>query len=185
LLFILGEFPRQTTGRTIPRLSIVCGVGNIFIIPESIGSPLLFTLNFLSEASARSGVFNVASSNNPHPIPAVGRVDGASWNNKRLDAITSFFEVLTDFPKNTICSDFKVIVPFIIGFTFQVNFTLSLCHCGDTSNIFANNPSGLELRNNSQHFRPEITVICLSLSFAGLAEWLAREAPGEEINADK
>jgi hypothetical protein len=80
-------------------------------------------------------------------------VDGASWYNNRLD---------------------------FIAFAFQVKTHLFEFHVDDTSNVLTNDPSGPGLRNNSEHFRPEVASIVLALSFPGDAERLAREAPGKQ-----
>lgn len=57
----------------------------------------------------------VGVTNNPDSIPPVRRIEGASWNNKRLD---------------------------FIALAFQVKTHLFELHVDDTSNILANNPSG-------------------------------------------
>jgi hypothetical protein len=122
--------------------------------------------------------------NNPDSIPSVRGVDGASWNNKRLDFVSKVFEAFQDLVENTPSNTIECVTFFesITGFAFHVRETLRLCHVEETSNILANNPTGLELFNNSQHFRPEVTVIIFSFSFSRIGEGLAGEAPGEEIN---
>jgi hypothetical protein len=56
-------------------------------------------------------------------------------------------------------------------------------HIDDSSNIFANDPSGPLLFNNSQHFRPEIAVIIFASSLPAITEWLARKAPCEQVDS--
>jgi hypothetical protein len=80
-------------------------------------------------------------------------VDGASWNNNRLD---------------------------FIAFAFQVRTHLFEFHVDDSSNVLTNDPSGPGFRNNSKHLRPEITVIRLALSLPGTTERLAWETPGKQ-----
>jgi hypothetical protein len=80
-------------------------------------------------------------------------VDGASRNNKRLD---------------------------FIAFGFQVRTHLLEFHIDDSSNVLTNDPSGLGFRNNSEHFRPEVTVILLASTLPGDRERLAGEAPGKQ-----
>jgi hypothetical protein len=83
----------------------------------------------------------------------VGRTDGASWNNKRPD---------------------------FIALAFQVRTHLVECHVDDSSNVLTNDPSGPGLSNDSEHFRPEVTVIRLAFSLPGTTERLAGEAPGKQ-----
>jgi len=85
-------------------------------------------------------------------------VDGASWNNNRLDFIT---------------------------FGFQVKTHLFEFHVDDSSNVLTNDPSGPDFRYDSEHFRPEMAVIILALSLPGNAERLARESPGKQSCADE
>jgi hypothetical protein len=82
-------------------------------------------------------------------------VDGASWNNKRLDFVALIFQV-----RNTIVES----------------------HADETSNILTNDPSWPCFRYNSQHFRPEETVILLASSLPGAGEWLARKSTGNNVS---
>jgi len=82
-------------------------------------------------------------------------VDGASWNNKRLDFVT---------------------------FSLQVRNTIVESHIDEASNILANDPTGLEFRYNSKHFRPEETLIFLALSLPGAGKRLARESAANKVN---
>jgi hypothetical protein len=85
----------------------------------------------------------------------VSGIDGTSRNNKRPRGVADAFQVRKD------------IVEF---------------HRDDSSNVFTNDPSGLCPVNNSQHFRPERTVICRAFSLPGDAERLARKSPCEQVN---
>jgi hypothetical protein len=80
-------------------------------------------------------------------------VDGTSWNNKRLDFIT---------------------------FAFQIRTHLFEFHVDDSSNVLTNDPSGSCFRYDSEHFRPEVTVICLALSLPGDGKRLTRESSGKQ-----
>jgi hypothetical protein len=82
-------------------------------------------------------------------------IDGTSWNNKRLAGVS---------------------------FILQVRKHLVECHADDSSNVLTNDPRGLERGYNLEHCRPEITVIRHALSDPGLAEWLARESSGNNVN---
>jgi hypothetical protein len=79
-------------------------------------------------------------------------IDGASWNNKRLDGV---------------------------AFTFQVRKHSVEFHVDDSSNVFTKHPSGPGLLYNSEHFRPERTVICRASALPGLGKWLARKPSGK------
>jgi hypothetical protein len=92
---------------------------------------------------------------NPDAIPSVRGIDGASWNNNRKRGVTD---------------------------GFQVRKHAVECHVDDASNVFTNDPSGLGLRNNSAHFRPEVTVILLASALPGVREGLAGEASGKHVN---
>jgi hypothetical protein len=84
-------------------------------------------------------------------------VDGDSWNNKR---------------------------PAGVAFAFQVSKHLVECHADDASNIFANDPSGSFLCNNSEHFRPEVAVIRFACLLPGDREWLAWEPACDDVASD-
>jgi hypothetical protein len=120
---------------------------------------LLFIL--LLKLSGDSAMFvSLGVSNNPYPVPSVRCVDGASWNNKRLDFVT---------------------------FVFQVNAHLLEYHApfniNDSVNILSDDPPWPKKSDNSKHFRPEIAVVCCSFSLSGTGKRLAGEAACEEVNA--
>jgi hypothetical protein len=100
-------------------------------------------------------VFGVAS-NNPDSVPSVGRVDGDSWNNKRLDFVT---------------------------FTFQVRAHLLEYHAvvpsNEATHVFSDDPCRFDVSYNRKHFRPLVAVIARASSSSGVAEWLAGEAAGD------
>jgi hypothetical protein len=85
----------------------------------------------------------------------VSGIDGTSRNNKRPRGVAEAFQVRKD------------IVEF---------------HRDDSSNILTNDPSWLGFPNNSQHFRPDRTVICLAESLPGDTERLARKSTCEQVN---
>jgi hypothetical protein len=80
-------------------------------------------------------------------------VHGTSWNNKRL------------------C---------FVAFTFQVRQTAVEFHVDNSVNVFRNSPSGPDLGNDTEHFRPEETVIVLASSLPGDGKWRTRETPRDE-----
>jgi hypothetical protein len=93
--------------------------------------------------------------NNDAPIPSMRGVDGASWNNKRLDGV-------------------------VLG--LQVRKHLVELHTDDPNNIFTNDPRGPDFRYNSEHFRPEETVVILAFSLPGSTKRLAWEASRNNVN---
>lgn len=50
------------------------------------------------------------------------------------------------------------------------------------NNIFCNNPTWVALSDESQHFRPEVTVICRAQSLPGKTEWLAWISSANNVN---
>ena len=95
------------------------------------------------------------ATHDPDSVPSVAGAEGTSRNNKR---------------------------PRGVADGFQVKEHIVECQGDETSNIFANGPSGSRECNNSAHFRPEVTVIRLSSLLACDAEGLAGEAAADEVN---
>jgi hypothetical protein len=83
-------------------------------------------------------------------------IDTASWNNKRPAGVAECFQVRKH----------------------RVEF-----HVDDASNVLSKNPSGFCFRDNAEHFRPEVTVICRAFSLPGAAERLARKSPCDEADS--
>jgi len=100
----------------------------------------------------------LAVAHNPDPVSSVSGIDTASWNNKRPAGVADSFQVR------------KHVVEF---------------HRDDSRNVFAKHPSGSRFLDNAQHFRPEMTVICLASPLPGATEWLARKSTCDEIDASK
>jgi hypothetical protein len=87
-------------------------------------------------------------------------IDGASWNNKWDGAVSDAFQV-----RKAALEAHPVV--------------------NKASDIFANDPSTLYSFNNSQHFRPEISVILCASPLPGNGEGLARKTPADEVNSSK
>ena len=87
--------------------------------------------------------------NNADPVYSVRGIDTASCNNKRLRGVAR---------------------------SFQVKQHLVECQIDDTRHIFTKDPRGPEIRDNSKHFRPEVTVVFLASLLPGLTEGLAGES---------
>jgi len=81
--------------------------------------------------------------------------DAASWNHKR--------------PRFVACG-------------FQVRKHIVERQIEDVSNILSNDPRGPQLFDNSQHIRPEVTVVCLASKSSGFRERLAWEPAGNNVN---
>jgi hypothetical protein len=86
----------------------------------------------------------------------VSGIDGTSRNNKRPRGVAEAFQVRKDIVE---------------------------LHRDDSSNVLTNDPSGLGFPNNSQHFRPDRSVICLAESLPGDTERLARKSTCEQIDS--
>lgn len=67
----------------------------------------------------------------------------------------------------------------------QVSEHVVECHSDEASNVFANDPSGSDLLNNSKHLMPEVAVVILALLLTGDAPRLARESAADEIDASE
>jgi hypothetical protein len=133
------------------------GVGHIcpgiqFVMATSAVVFGPFVFAFLLGACATAGV---GMSQDPDPVSPVVGTDGASWNKKYL---------------------------LLISFAFQVSQHTVEPHIDVPSNIFCNDPSGPDLLDKSEKFRPEVTVICLAFSLPGNAKWLAGIAPANKSN---
>jgi hypothetical protein len=107
---------------------------------------------FLLGAWATAGV---GISQDPDSVPAVDGTDGASWYKKCLA---------------------------LIRLTFQVSQHTVEPHIDVSSNIFCNDPSGPDLLDKSEKFRPEVAVIVLAFSLPGNAKWLAGISPANKSN---
>lgn len=84
------------------------------------------------------------------------RVDGDSWNNKRLDVVT---------------------------FSFQVSAHLFEYHAPpdskEATHVLSDDPCRFCKPYNSKHLRPEMAVVFRSLPSSGLGKRLAGESPCE------
>ena len=92
---------------------------------------------------------------NPNSVSSVRGVDGASWNNNRPAGVT---------------------------FAFQVRKHIVEAHADVPSNILANDPTGPDVFNNSEHLRPEVTVIFRAASEPGLTKGLTWKTAANKLN---
>ena len=93
---------------------------------------------------------------NPDPLPLVRGIDGTSRYTHRPDGVAE---------------------------TFQVSTHLVECQIDDSRHILAKEPSGPESVKAADHFRPEVTVICLACSLPGETERLAGESSADKVHA--
>jgi hypothetical protein len=87
-------------------------------------------------------------------------IDGASWNNKRLDFVAESFQV-----KAHLLEDHS---PF---------------NTKQSANIFCHDVGRGKLLNDSTHFWPQVAIIACTFSFSCVGERLAGEASCNEVNA--
>ncbi len=128
----------------------------------------------------------VTVGNNPHSVPAVGRADGTSRNNKRLDGVSFTLKTRADGLKGKLLSEeysFSVNLSEQSETASQRKLLAGLYHREDSSNVFTNDPSGPDFANGAQHLRPEVAVIVRSASLSGAAERLAGESAGKHVDA--
>jgi hypothetical protein len=69
-----------------------------------------------------------------------------------------------------------------VAFSFQISKHAVECQTDDSRHIFTKHPSGPCLAYDSQHLRPERTVIIVASAFPGEAVRLARESSGNKVN---
>jgi hypothetical protein len=93
---------------------------------------------------------------NPDSVSSVRGVEGASWKYNR---------------------------PCGVPFAFQLRKHIVECHVDEASNILCKHEIGSCFFNNSEHFRPEVTVIFLASLLPGLTERLARKSTCEEVGS--
>ena len=95
-------------------------------------------------------------SDDPDPLPLVRGIDGTSRYTDRPDGVAE---------------------------TFQVSTHLVECQVDEPRHILAKEPSGPESVKAADHFRPEVTVICLACSLPGKTERLTGESSADKINS--
>ena len=103
--------------------------------------------------------FVVGVGNKPHSISSVRSIDGTSWNKKRLNFVPRSFQVSLHLLENH-----------------------SVRPINDAENIFAHNPTWLNLSNCSQHLWPEIAVIVCTFALASETERLAGESACKHVD---
>lgn len=123
--------------------------------------------------------------NNPEPVSSVWRTKGTSWYNKCLDIVTFSLKIAEDIRQDVPASyvfDDRLSTSEEIGLTLHSNLLTGLYHTDDSSNIFSNDPSGLDLSYRPKHFAPEIAVIIRSSALSGNAEGLTGKTSGKDID---
>lgn len=100
------------------------------------------------------------SCDNPHPVPPVGRIDGTSWNNKRLHFVAESFQVSAHL--------LEYHAP---------------CVSKKPANVLAHDPARLNLPNCSKHLRPEVAVVVLSSLLSCIRKRLAGEPARDDVES--
>ena len=94
--------------------------------------------------------------NKPNSFSSMWGIDTASWNNDRLDFVSTRFQIRTHLVE---------------------------CQADDASNILTNDPSWPCLLYDSEHFWPEIAVIVLASPLPGITERLAGKSSCEKSDS--
>lgn len=98
--------------------------------------------------------------NKPASVPSVGSADTASRYNVRLNRISRRFQVRTHLLED---HSFRPI--------------------NNSENVLAHDPTGSNIPNNPQHFRPEVAVVLRAFALARERERLAGEAACKDVNS--
>lgn len=99
-------------------------------------------------------------SDDPHAVAPVRRVDGASWNNERLNVVAEPFQVSAHLLEDH-----------------------APLHSKQATHVLSDDPARSELADDAKHLRPEIAVVPRAASLSGLGEGLAGKAAGDEVDA--
>tara|TARA_R100000482_G_scaffold74783_2_gene28788 strand:- start:51 stop:548 length:498 start_codon:yes stop_codon:yes gene_type:complete len=97
--------------------------------------------------------------NNEDSFPSVWRPNARSWNKKRPDFVPLTFQVSAHRVENQ-----------------------SARPMNKARNVFSDDPSRPSASNNAEHFRPQIAVVSDAPPLSGVAERLAWEPAGENID---
>jgi hypothetical protein len=73
-------------------------------------------------------------------------------------------------------------LPDLVANPLQTKLDFVECHIEDVRRVLTNNPRRPTLCDNSQHFRPEITVIVSPIVFSCGRERLTGESSADKVN---
>lgn len=117
----------------------------------------------------------------------MGSSNSRSRNKHRLDGISELFEFFGNFFDGEGLLDEPLVNVVILlehsGTASHFSEKPSFCHCGETSNVLTNNPSGPDFANSAQHFRPEVTLVFSPPPLTCIGKRLAGKASGEDVDA--
>ena len=161
-----GRLPVGRVALVRPPVPIdASGVGqSLTATPSGVPNPLpffavSFTRSLLASHDSSPSVSlwcpALGVGHNPDSVSSMLGIHGASWNSERLAGV---------------------------AFALQISKHAVERHADDSRHIFTNDPSGPCLSYDSEHLRPERTVIIVASSFPGEAVRLARESSGNKIN---
>ena len=90
------------------------------------------------------------SCNNPDPVSPVGRADGTSRNNKRLDSISRTLKTFADFVEGEplLLSVYVILLEQIVCAS-HLSLLAGLYHREEANNVLTNEPRGLYLAYRS------------------------------------
>lgn len=104
-------------------------------------------------------LFALVVGNKPHSFSPMRRIDGASWNTKRLDFVAIRFQVRAH------AFEYQAVVP-----------------SSEATHVLSDDPSWSALPDDSKHFRPEMAMVLRSSSSPGGGKRLAGEASSEDVD---
>ena len=81
------------------------------------------------------------------------------------------------------CSDsrsFKIKYPDFVAKTLQVRTNVVSGNSQDSRYVLTDNPTRRKLSDNSEHFRPQVTVVPFTFLLSSHGKWLAWETSGND-----
>jgi hypothetical protein len=136
--------------------------------------------------STASGVGINSSPNDEHSVSSVGSPNGASWNKYREDFISVGFDISADSFQGEGSSVFVSVNVIFLSekscLTCHLRNVTLLNHREDASNVFTNEPIGLDFVNAAVHVRPEVAVIFRASPLPGKTKGLTRKSSSEDID---
>ncbi len=115
----------------------------------------------------------VGVAHNPDPVSEVRGIDATSRNNKRDRPVPQRFKIVEEREEEQhffSCKYSSETVEILCSFkvsTLHFKNARPDPHADEAINVFTNNPSGPDIGNDSEHFRPEVAVILRAASLPG------------------
>tara|TARA_R110000851_G_scaffold51585_2_gene122399 strand:- start:161 stop:511 length:351 start_codon:yes stop_codon:yes gene_type:complete len=102
----------------------------------------------------------VGVSNNPNPVSFVRGTDASSWNKGREDFVLFILQ------RRAHLVEYHAFVP-----------------TSKPANVLCHDPSGANLSDNSEHFRPEMSIVGSAFSLSDHGERLTRKSATEDVDS--